>query len=178
MLAHPTITQAMAKAAPAVYAIAWNNHFLCARFESPEQGGRVYLIDSLGRTLHSLCSSAFILRFGDAARGSHSRSGSHEAISTASSTSSLCAEEVCGGGMPAWRACALFFRNVYAGGVMTRLKSHLDQLSTRCEMRSLADCDALVPLLLTRAIPRQLDEALPQVLQKMQIDVYCLYCEQ
>lgn len=128
---HITHTQSMAKAAPAIYAIAWNNHFLCARLESPEQGGRVYLIDSLGRTLHSLCSSAFILRFEEGSRKGHSRSGSQEAISSTSSTSSLCEEEVCGT-MPAWQTCALFFRNVYAGGVMTRLRSHLDQLSARC----------------------------------------------
>lgn len=122
----------MAKAAPAVYAIAWNNHFLCARFEAPEQGGRVYLIDSLGRTLHSLCSSAFILRFAEGAQSrGHSRSGSQEAVSPASSTSSLCVDEPCLEAMPAWRTCELFFRNVYAGGVMTRLRGYLDQLSAR-----------------------------------------------
>ncbi len=142
----------MAAAAPAVYAIAWNNHFLCARFESPSQGGRVYLIDSLGRTLHSLCSSAFILRFGETPPsavdnptkgvrgglvGGHARNGSHGSRdhmppSTASSTSSLCEDGHSNNiaqRMPAWRECALFFRNVYAGGVVTRVNTHLAHLS-------------------------------------------------
>lgn len=48
--------------APATFIVAWNDHFLVLRLEGGPEGN-VFLIDSLGTRLHTLCCCAFAVRF-------------------------------------------------------------------------------------------------------------------